>query len=96
MVEHLVYTERVGGSSPSPPTTRRRLRHVALAFILAFIGFAGPTALADSGSMKFRVEPLETSDCGPGCPHVIVADGVIESDTPQAFVDFLKSGSDDK
>ena len=21
MVEHLVYTERVGGSSPSPPTT---------------------------------------------------------------------------
>jgi hypothetical protein len=24
LVEHLVYTERVGGSSPSPPTRRRQ------------------------------------------------------------------------
>jgi hypothetical protein len=64
--------------------------------ILAFVGFAGPVALADSGSMRFHVEPLETGGCGPVCPHVIVADGVIESDTPQTFVDFLKSGSDDK
>ena len=33
--------------------------------------------------------------CGVRCPHVIVADGVIESSTPQAFVDFLKSGAED-
>ena len=93
MAEHLVYTERVGGSSPSPPTSRRC---VALGLIVVLCGLFGSGAvLADSGSMKFRVEPLETGGCGARCPHVIVADGVIETDTPQAFVDFLKSGSDD-
>ena len=45
--------------------------------------------------MTFRVQPLQTGGCGARCPHVIVADGVIETDTPQAFVDFLKSGSSD-
>jgi hypothetical protein len=92
-----VYTERVGGSSPSPPTIRRRLRRVAVGSILAVSAFFGPAAaLANSGSMTFRVQPLETGGCGARCPHVIVADGVIETDTPQAFVDFLKSGADDK
>ena len=57
--------------------------------------FGSGAVLANSGSMTFRVESLETADCAARCPHVIVADGVIESDTPQAFVDFLKSGSDD-
>ena len=46
--------------------------------------------------MRFRVEPLATDRCGARCPHVIVADGVIEEDTPQTFVDFLKSMSDDR
>ena len=45
--------------------------------------------------MTFRVEPLDLGRCGARCPHVIVADGVIESSTPQAFVDFLKSGAED-
>ena len=53
-------------------------------------------ALADGGSMTFRVEPLEAGGCGARCPHVIVADGVIENTTPQAFVDFLKSGAEDR
>jgi hypothetical protein len=96
LAEHLVYTERVGGSSPSPPTSRRRhfQRLVALGLIVALGAFA-PAARAESGSMTFRVEPLETGGCGARCPHVIVADGVIEEDTPQAFVDFLKAGSSD-
>ena len=46
--------------------------------------------------MTFRVEPLEIGNCGARCPHVIVAEGVIETSTPQDFVDFLKSGADDK
>jgi len=46
--------------------------------------------------MTFRVEPLQTGDCGARCPHVIAADGVIETDTPQAFVDFLKDAAADK
>jgi hypothetical protein len=45
--------------------------------------------------MTFRVEPLGSGSCGARCPHVIVADGVIETDTPQAFVDFLKSRAED-
>src|SRR5271166_268367 len=98
LAEHLVYTERVGGSSPSPPTSRRRrFRWLAsLGLILALLGAFAPAAHAQSGSMTFRVEPLESGACGARCPHVIVADGVIESDTPRAFVDFLKAGADDK
>ena len=45
--------------------------------------------------MSFHVAPLESRECGRHCPDVIVADGVIEAETPQAFVDFLKSGSSD-
>ena len=53
---------------------------------------AAPAAAEDrGGSMTFRVVPLESRDCGRRCPTVIVADGVIEAQTPQAFVDFLKS-----
>jgi hypothetical protein len=96
LVEHLVYTERVGGSSPSPPTVRR-LAQLALGLILCLGAlFVSAAALADSGSMRFRVQPLVAGGCSSRCPHVIVADGVIESGTPQAFVDFLKSGADDK
>jgi hypothetical protein len=98
LVEHLVYTERVGGSSPSPPTIGGRLRRRAS--IGAVVGlaalFGSVAASASSSSMTFRVQPLATGGCGARCPHVIVADGVIESETPQAFVDFLKSGADDK
>ena len=36
-----------------------------------------------------------SSECGRHCPDVIVADGVIEAETPLAFVNFLKSGSSD-
>jgi hypothetical protein len=66
-------------------------RAIAMAFAVGL--FAPASAWADS--MTFRVEPLESGQCGARCPHVIVADGVIEEDTPQAFVDFLKSGNSD-
>ncbi len=98
MAEHLVYTERVGGSSPSPPTRLcyRALGRLALGLALTVLGSAPPeVARAASGSMTFRVEPLDVGRCGARCPHVIVADGVIELSTPQTFVDFLKSGAED-
>ena len=96
MVEHLVYTERVGGSSPSPPTSlRRRGRFVALGLLIVTACLWGPGPVhADAGAMTFHVEPLDAGRCGARCPHVIVADGVIESSTPQAFVDFLKGAED--
>src|ERR1700693_3397428 len=97
LVEHLVYTERVGGSSPSPPTRFGSLRLLALAAALAVVGAAlTPAAAQEHGpSMSFHVAPLEAHECGRHCPDVIVADGVIEAQTPEAFVNFLKSGNSD-
>ena len=96
LAEHLVYTERVGGSSPSPPTIRE-LAQVLIAVMagLVFAVCVAPRAAAQSAPMSFHLAPLESSDCGRRCPDVIVADGVIEEQTPEAFVNFLKSGSKD-
>jgi hypothetical protein len=75
----------------------RRSWLAALGSILGVAALLSPVAgSANSSSMTFRVQSLQTNGCGARCPHVIAADGVIESDTPQAFVDFLKSGADDK
>ena len=98
LAEHLVYTERVGGSSPSPPTRLGLLKALSgLAGLIFFAALApGPAAAQDHGApMSFHVASLESHECGRHCPDVIVADGVIEAETPQAFVDFLKSGSAD-
>jgi hypothetical protein len=96
LAEHLVYTERVGGSSPSPPTRIGRLKALSLVAALVGLVAAAPAAAQEHGSpMSFRVASLESHECGRHCPDVIVADGVIEAETPQAFVDFLKSGSSD-
>jgi len=43
--------------------------------------------------MTFRAVSLEAPACGSKCPQVVVADGVIEEDTPQAFLDFAKEAS---
>ena len=97
LAEHLVYTERVGGSSPSPPTGFRSLSLSALAGAFAVAGAAVIPAVAQTHGppMSFRVAALESHECGRHCPDVIVADGVIEAQTPQAFVNFLKSGGSD-
>jgi hypothetical protein len=57
--------------------------------------FTPAAAQEQATSMSFRVAPLKSRECGRHCPDVIVADGVIEAQTPQAFVNFLKSGSSD-
>ena len=54
LAEHLVYTERVGGSSPSPPTSRRRLARAALGLILAFSALLG----CRRGFGGFRVDDV--------------------------------------
>ena len=98
MAEHLVYTERVGGSSPSPPTGYGRIEALAALAAIFMVGAVvrAPAAAEErGGAMSFRVAPLEARECGKHCPDVIVADGVIEAETPQAFVDFLKSGGAD-
>jgi len=43
--------------------------------------------------MTFRSVNFDSNDCGANCPQIIVADGVIEAETPQDFVDFAKQAS---
>ena len=64
----------------------------ALAASLVLAGAAAP-ARAGSQPMQFRVEPLLSESCGARCPNVLVADGVIEPDTPQTFVDFAREAA---
>ena len=50
-------------------------------------------AKAEFATMTFRVATLEARQCGRHCPDVIVAEGVIEKETPEAFIAFLKSAA---
>ena len=96
MVEHLVYTERVGGSRPSPPTIARDwVRSAIIALIAAALSwgaFSGRSYAADS-EMTFRLATLAGGRCGAACPQVIVAEGIIEEGTPEAFIAFAKTAA---
>jgi hypothetical protein len=69
----------------------RRIRLALLVF--AFAVLAAAPAAAEFATMTFRVATLETRQCGLRCPEVIVAEGVIEKETPAAFIDFLRSAA---
>ncbi len=51
-------------------------------------------AAAQSQPMSFRLAKLEGHSCGARCPRVIVAEGVIEENTPQDFIDFVRTAAD--
>ena len=94
LVEHLVYTERVGGSSPSPPTSRRHAGFLLFIGSLCIIGFFGSQpARAQTAPMQFHLARIDEGGCARDCPQVIVAEGVIEEDTPQAFIDFVRAAA---
>jgi len=67
---------------------------IALALAGAFLF----TQLAEAqvAPMRFRLARVEGRNCGADCPQIIVAEGVIEQDTPQAFIDFVKSASEER
>jgi hypothetical protein len=95
VVELLACVWNFGCWRPSP-LTRQCVGSLALALPVAALGFLFPVqAKAEPGSMTFRVAPLEMEQCGARCPHVIIADGLIETGTPLAFVDFLRAESSD-
>jgi hypothetical protein len=50
-------------------------------------------ASAEQAPMTFRSVNFASNNCGANCPQVIVADGVIETGTPQAFLDFVKQAA---
>jgi len=51
-------------------------------------------AIAQNSPMSFRLASIEGRGCSAHCPRVIVAEGAIAEDTPQAFVGFLRSVAD--
>ena len=100
--EHLAYTERVGGSRPSLPTTlcvartpRLASFHRGLAVLLAMlaVSLVAPAARAQQSPMKFRVARMDSASCGAKCPRVVVAEGVIEEGTPLEFIDFMRTAA---
>ena len=58
------------------------------ALVLAVFFF--PPSLARADEMRFSVVDLGVAGCKNACPQAIAADGVIEPETPQAFIDFVK------
>jgi hypothetical protein len=74
-----------------------KMRTGVIVVVLALIGAAllacADAALAQGSPMSFRLAKLEGRSCGARCPQVIVAEGVIEEDTPEEFVAFLRSAA---
>jgi hypothetical protein len=60
--------------------------------VLAFC-LVAPAARAQQSPMRFRVARMDSPSCGQKCPDVIVAEGVIEEDTPLAFVEFARTAT---
>ncbi len=99
LVEHLVYTERVGGSNPSPPTSftfreRSVFRLPAMIAVLAATLALGACASGPPGpEMTFRrVSFQQGPQCkGKDCASVIVAEGRMTRDTPRQFAEFVQA-----
>jgi hypothetical protein len=77
---------------------RAEPRRGAFSFALALVSavFVIQAAQAQTEPMRFRLAKVEAGNCGADCAEIIVAEGVIEEDTPQAFVDFLNSAAADR
>ena len=86
LVEHLVYTERVGGSSPSPPTRMHPLmagRAVARILVALFASVAAVASLLGSSfearaatePMAFHLDSIASpTPCKKHCDHAVSAD----------------------
>ncbi len=75
--------------SAASPFRAARLFAIGVALACLAPGFAR----AGSQPMQFHVEPLRSAACGARCPNVVVADGVIEPNTPEVFADFARSAA---
>jgi hypothetical protein len=73
------------------PSSFRR----GLVVVLAMLAFClvATAARAQQSPMRFRVARMDSPSCGQKCPEVIVAEGVIEEDTPISFVEFARTAT---
>ena len=88
--------EPVTAHQPAAARGRPRLRRASACWRrggLRSACSASAPAAADPAPMTFRVANCNSTDCGADCPQVIVADGVIEAETPQAFIDFANQAA---
>jgi len=103
-VEHLVYTERVGGSSPSPPTTPRTgwwrplgAGRSALALLAVLCSLGSPIQRAwASEPMSFQLQTIMAAQTGKRhadrfvSAEIISAQGEINNETAESFLSFLQ------
>jgi hypothetical protein len=69
---------------------------LAVALVLFGAFHFAPYAEAQGAPMRFHLARVEGRNCGADCPQIIVAEGVIEQDTPQEFIDFVKSAAEER
>ena len=55
------------------------------------VWLVAPEARAQQSPMRFRVARMDSPSCGAKCPQVVVAEGVIEENTPLEFIDFMRT-----
>ena len=105
-VERLVYTENVGGSSPSPPTKARPRPFRVLSWALPPLAIlaalsAGPVRAAEPMSFDLLTISGPAPCKGRVCPRggvradVIGAQGEITNDTADAFAAFVQQHASD-
>jgi hypothetical protein len=92
MLERLAYTESVGGSGRLLPTVIGAASAWMRVVLIAMAFLTRPANAADS-EMTFRLATLAGGQCGTRCPQVIIAEGVIEEHTPEAFIEFAKAAA---
>ena len=100
-VERLLYTERVGGSNPSPPTRRRAInivrRIAAVAGLALSVGWSVVAPALAAEPMTFQIERIQSAgSCnrhrctGPVAVDAISAQGEINNDTASDFASFVQ------
>ena len=104
LVERLVYTENVGGSSPSLPTTslcKARIMQVetflraAISLCVVAFGLLLAGTAAQASPMSFKVVTIgDPATCGKKCVRAVQAEGQIYLDTAEEFAKFLVSEPD--
>ena len=70
----------------------RALSSIAVLAVAGLFGSVG-SVCAEPGPMTFSIADLAGPECGERCPKVVVAEGVIEAETPEDFLRFARGAA---